>query len=173
MTAVARGAALYAGTAGLEARPARPRAPGAGLAVRIEHPPVTADLAPFVVGRFMPGPGEALPERVRIEREDGGFRTPDAALSAEGSFVLQVALTGTSRRGFVRGLRRCGWAGAARDRRVRDRARPVHRRSAAVALDRRGLRRRPGAGLLPEGDAAARAPDLRPTRSSDRRGERG
>jgi molecular chaperone DnaK len=60
--------------------------------VRLEHPSVTADTEPFVVGRFLPGPGEALPARVRIEREGGGFVSPDVAVSLEGAFVVQVAL---------------------------------------------------------------------------------
>jgi molecular chaperone DnaK len=92
MTVVARGAALYAGTIGLDARPARPSAVARGLAVRIEHAPVTADLEPFVVGRFLPAAGQALPDRLRLEREDGGFSTAEVAPSAEGSFVLQVKL---------------------------------------------------------------------------------
>ena len=93
MTIVARGAALYAGTTGLDARPvkAAPTAK-AGLAVRIEHPAVTADLEPFVVGRFLAQAGEALPARVRVERGDGGFRSADVALGAEGSFVVQVRI---------------------------------------------------------------------------------
>jgi molecular chaperone DnaK len=66
--------------------------PGPGLAVRIEHPPITSDLAPFVVGRFMPATGEPLPERVRIDREDGGFRSAEVRPSPEGSFVVQVEL---------------------------------------------------------------------------------
>jgi molecular chaperone DnaK len=53
---------------------------------------VTGDLAPFVVGRFLPEPGTALPARIRLEREDGGFATPDTQPSAEGSFVLEVEL---------------------------------------------------------------------------------
>jgi molecular chaperone DnaK len=98
MTVVARGAALYAATAGLDARPAA-RAGGAktGLAVRIEHPAVTADLEPFVVGRCLPGEGEALPARVRCARVDAGglidgWQSTDLEVSAEGSFVLQVKL---------------------------------------------------------------------------------
>ena len=68
MTIVARGAALYAASAGLDARPLTPAATARrGLAIRIEHPPVTADLEPFVVGRFMPAPGETLPDHVRID----------------------------------------------------------------------------------------------------------
>ena len=92
MTIVARGAALYAATAGLDARPVATTVPAAGLPVRLEHPAVTADPEPFVVGRLMPGPGEALPTRVQVEREDGGFTSPEAAVSAEGTFVVQVGL---------------------------------------------------------------------------------
>lgn len=101
MTIVARGAALFAGSAGLEAAPAeRPADVAAGLALRIEHPPVTADAEPFVVGRFLPAAGEALPARIRIARDDGGWQSPDAALSPEGSFVVQVALARHRKIGF-------------------------------------------------------------------------
>jgi molecular chaperone DnaK len=105
MTIVARGAALYAGSVGLDATPAaRASAPAAGLAVRIEHPSVTADLEPFVVGRCLPGVGQAMPDRVRIEREDGGvgtvWRSADVPLSTEGSFVLQVRLDRSRRNRF-------------------------------------------------------------------------
>lgn len=92
MTAVARGAALYAATAGLSARPVQGMGqPPTGLAVRIEYPPVTADQEPFVVGRFLPGSGEKLPTHVQLSREDG-FMGPRTAVGAEGSFVLQAAL---------------------------------------------------------------------------------
>ena len=105
MTAVARGAALYAGTIGLSAHPTKPAAAApAGLAVRVEHPPVTADLEPFVVGRFLPGAGEALPARIAIARDDGGFATepqgPAARLSPDGSFVVQVKLARDQRSTF-------------------------------------------------------------------------
>src|SRR4029079_1518941 len=49
MTIVARGAALYAATAGLDARPPSTDPVPAGLPLRLEHPTVTADLEPFVV----------------------------------------------------------------------------------------------------------------------------
>jgi molecular chaperone DnaK len=112
MTIVARGAALYAGSVGLDAAPAT-RAPAAapGLPVRIEHPSVTADLEPYVVGRCLPnvGAGQALPARVRIEREDGGWAGADAPLSAEGSFVIQVRLDRSRRNQFrVRAFDRGG-----------------------------------------------------------------
>lgn len=106
MTIVARGAALYAATAGLDARPreSEPK-PATGLVVRVEHPPVTADAEPFVVGRFIPGPGEPLPAKVRIEREDGEHVTPETAVAPEGTFVLQVLLRRHARNGFrIRGF---------------------------------------------------------------------
>jgi molecular chaperone DnaK len=93
MTVVARGAALYAATARVEARPTSAgESPQKGLAVQLEHPAVTSDLQPFVVGRFLPARGETLPRRVRIAREDRGFVSVDADVSAEGGFVVQVAL---------------------------------------------------------------------------------
>ena len=93
MTVVARGAALYAATARVEARPSSAsELPQKGLVVQLEHPAVTSDLQPFVVGRFLPAPGEALPRRVRIAREDRGFVSADVDVSAEGGFVVQVAL---------------------------------------------------------------------------------
>ena len=114
MTIVARGAALYAGSLGLDAKPA-PRAPAtaAGLALRIEHPSVTADLEPFVVGRCLPAANQTPPARVRIEREDAGGgvdgQGTDAVLSAEGSFVVQVRLERSRRNRFrVRAFDRAG-----------------------------------------------------------------
>lgn len=93
MTLVARGAALYAATAGLEARALEtaPAAPAPGIAVKVEHPAVTADTQPFVVGRFLPAAGEELPARVTAARDDGGF-TAGTEVSPEGSFVLQIEL---------------------------------------------------------------------------------
>ena len=93
MTVVARGAALYAATAGIDSgeSPA-PAAPPSGLVVRVEHPAVTADAHPFVVGRFLPSKGERLPRVVTLEREDGGFSARDLVVGAEGTFVAQVEL---------------------------------------------------------------------------------
>ena len=100
MSAVARGAALFAATAGLDARPVQTAVnPPKGLAVRIEHQPVTSDPEPFVVGKFLPGPGEQLPSTVHLRREDG-FISPDAAVGNEGGFVLQASLVRFSRNGF-------------------------------------------------------------------------
>jgi molecular chaperone DnaK len=123
MTIVARGAALYAASVGLDAAPAaRLPVPAPGVPVRIEHPSVTADVEPFIVGRCLPGAGQTRPDRVRIEREDGGaggvgrvdWTSAEVALSPEGSFVIQVRLE--------------------RSRRNRFRARAFDRAGAEVAL---------------------------------------
>jgi molecular chaperone DnaK len=92
MTAVARGAALYAATAGLPAWRAEPPATAAGLPVQLEHPAVTSDLEPFVVGRFLVADGEEPPHSAWFERADGGFRPDPVAVSREGSFVAQLRL---------------------------------------------------------------------------------
>ena len=92
MTLVARGAALFAATAGLEALPAKAAPASRGMAVRLEHPAVTMDTEPFVVGRFLPARGEDLPARVLAEREDGGFASSEAEVGPEGGFIFQVRL---------------------------------------------------------------------------------
>ena len=181
MTIVARGAALYAGSVGLDATPAaRASAPAPGLAVRIEHPSVTADLEPFVVGRCLPAVGQTMPDRVRVER--GGRPLSTVWIGEARTCRLSVGRKLRSSgapgaeppqplpRAGVRPRPRRGRAG---DARVRDRARRVDRRSAAGAHHRRRPRRRFDARLLRERDAAARSTDVRPPhREGDRGGQR-
>ncbi len=88
MTLVAQGAAIYAATAGLDGRALVPRA-GAGAKVWLQYPPVSADLTPHVVGRFVGGPP---PATVRLERADGGWHGPEAAIGDDGGFVTSVTL---------------------------------------------------------------------------------
>lgn len=102
MTVVARGAALYAATLGLEARPRVVSAePPTGLDVRLEYPAVTADVEPFVVGRFADTNDGARPTCVRLERADGAFATPDTPVGAEGGFAAQVRLERQRQNRFV------------------------------------------------------------------------
>ena len=89
MTLVAQGAALYAATAGLDGR-ARAASTGRGRKVWLQYPPVSADLTPHVVGRFVGG--EAAPARVELERADGGWRGGTVAIGADGGFVTSVSL---------------------------------------------------------------------------------
>ena len=88
MTLVAQGAALYAATAGLDGR-AAPAAVPHGKKVWLQYPPVTADLTPHVVGRVV---GADPPARLRFERADGGWQSPDAPIAADGGFVTMVSL---------------------------------------------------------------------------------
>jgi molecular chaperone DnaK len=91
MTLVAQGAALFAATAGLDARPARvDDRPSAKL--QLHYPAVSSDLRPHVIGRVAErGPG-AAPASVRLVRDDGGFSSDEGRLDGEGAFVLSVEL---------------------------------------------------------------------------------
>ena len=88
MTLVAQGAAIYAATAGLDGRAAVAPS-GTGVKVWLQYPPVSADLTPHVVGRFV---GGSPPATVRLVRADGGWSGPDAAIGADGGFVTSVTL---------------------------------------------------------------------------------
>ncbi len=101
MTVVARGAALFAATAGVEARPRSTQKLASGLALRLEFAPVTADLEPFVVGRFSPSPEETMPARVRVSRDDGEFVSPETTVAADGTFALQIRLCEHAQSRFV------------------------------------------------------------------------
>ncbi len=107
MTMVARGAALYAATAGLAASggdaPRRGSAPdsatgdtsvtNAGCHFFLHYPPVTADLTPHVVGRLVDSDvSTARPTEVRLVRTDGGTEGEYAPLDEEGAFVASVQL---------------------------------------------------------------------------------
>jgi molecular chaperone DnaK len=88
MTLVAQGAALYAATAGLDGRPVT-ASKSTGRKVWLQYPPVSADLTPHVVGRFV---GAEPPARVTLARSDGGWSSPPAAIGADGGFVTMVNL---------------------------------------------------------------------------------
>jgi molecular chaperone DnaK len=92
MTLVAQGAALFAGTVGLDGRPA-PQTPAAiapGPKVWLQYPAMTSDETPFLVGKLLePGAIQA----VRLERADGGWTSEDAALSADRAFSTMLSLS--------------------------------------------------------------------------------
>jgi len=91
MTLVAQGAALYAASSGLDGRPTEERAEP-GRKVWLQYPAMTSDLSPHVVGRLVEGGQGPKPTHVKVSRADGGWQSPEAALSAEGAFVLSVEL---------------------------------------------------------------------------------
>ncbi len=91
MTLVAQGAALYAATAGLEARSA-PKVEEAGKRVWLQHPAMSSDLTPHVVGRFVEAGPSIAGLKVRAARSDGLWTSQDAEVDAEGAFVITLDL---------------------------------------------------------------------------------
>ncbi len=93
MTLVARGAAVYAATAGLETKkpaPVTPRKDGRKL--WLQYPAMSSDLTPHVVGRLTREGVGADPTSIRLVRTDGLFETPRAIVDAEGAFFTMVEL---------------------------------------------------------------------------------
>ncbi len=94
MTLVAQGAAIYAATSGLDARPKTATAgPDAARGRRLwmQFPAVSSDLSPHVVGRVVDGPGPR-PRRLQLSRGDGLWASESTAIDAEGGFVIGVEL---------------------------------------------------------------------------------
>ncbi|MEQ1508043.1 MAG: Hsp70 family protein, partial [Myxococcota bacterium] len=92
MALVAHGAALFAATAGLDARPT-PKPVADAAPVRrlwLQFPAMTADTSPFVAGRLLEGPGRA-PAEVRFVRSDGPS-TDWVRLGADGGLVAMLDL---------------------------------------------------------------------------------
>jgi molecular chaperone DnaK len=95
MTLVAQGAAIYAATAGLDARPARRDSAPGGHQLWLQYPAVSADLTPHVVGRVTTAGQPGMPRRIRLVRKPGGkdagkdaiWSSPEAVIDAEGGFV--------------------------------------------------------------------------------------
>jgi len=93
MTLVAQGAALYAASSGLDGRPASASpASSSGRKVWLQYPAMSSDLSPHLVGRLVENDPGPKPTTVQVSRQDGGWKSPEAALSAEGAFVLSVEL---------------------------------------------------------------------------------
>jgi molecular chaperone DnaK len=90
MTLVARGAALYAATAGLDAQPAESTEPE-GRRLWLQYPAMSSDLFPHVAGRLLEGDGPA-PHEVRFVRGDGGWVGEWVALGSDGGFVAMLEL---------------------------------------------------------------------------------
>jgi molecular chaperone DnaK len=93
MTLVAQGAALYAATAGLEARPAEiEKSPARGTKrLWLQHPAMSSDLTPSVVGRVVDFVGEEG-LLITLSRDDGQWASSELGLDAEGAFVVAVDL---------------------------------------------------------------------------------
>ncbi len=106
MTLVAQGAALYAASANLDARPQEKAVVAAGPRVWLQYPAMSSDLSPWVVGRFIEGEKIAA---VSLRREDGSWQSNAEALDAEGTFAVPVQLEARKANTFlVEGTREDG-----------------------------------------------------------------
>jgi molecular chaperone DnaK len=91
MTLVAQGAALYAATAHLEARPRAPEAPTKAPRVWTQFPAMTPDLSPYVVGKIVDAAAGSI-EKIVLRREDGGWASPPEPLDTDGAFAIMASL---------------------------------------------------------------------------------
>jgi molecular chaperone DnaK len=91
MTLVAQGAAIYAATSALDARPAGPLV-RRGVRLWLQFPAVSSDLTPHVVGRALAGDGSTLPRRVALARDYGGWHSGWLELDGEHAFATMVEL---------------------------------------------------------------------------------
>lgn len=92
MLLVAQGAALFAATAALDARPKPKSAKAAPSGPRLwmQYPAMTPDTSPFVVGRALEGAEQV--EAVRFVRLDGEWSTEWMPLEADATFSAMLAL---------------------------------------------------------------------------------
>jgi molecular chaperone DnaK len=91
MTLVAQGAAIYAATAGLDARSAA-IVETPGRRVWLQYPAMSSDLTPHVVGRLVDAGPSAEGLKLRLSRGDGLWTSPEVSVDAEGAFVFTVDL---------------------------------------------------------------------------------
>jgi molecular chaperone DnaK len=91
MTLVAQGAAIYAATAGLDAR-GTAAAEEPGRRVWLQYPAMSSDLTPHVVGRLVDAGPSAEGLKIRLSRNDGLWQSPEIGVDAEGAFVVTLDL---------------------------------------------------------------------------------
>ena len=90
MLLVAQGAALFAATAALDARPSTRSAQTKGPRVWLHYPAMTPDTSPFVVGRTL-DPADQI-KSVRFSRSDGQWQGEWLQVEEDGSFSGMIAL---------------------------------------------------------------------------------
>ena len=89
MTLVAQGAAIYAATAGL--RPVRAARGTDGIQLLLDHPSMTSDIEPIIVGRVVDVSDVPRIDRLILCRSDG-VRCSETKPDAEGVFCLPAKL---------------------------------------------------------------------------------
>ena len=102
MTLVAQGAALFAGTVGLDGNPTMAAAKAgaaSGPKVWLQFPAMTSDLTPYIVGKLLEPDGKIA--SIVVEREDGSWKSEPVPVGADGSFDLMISLVARQRTAFV------------------------------------------------------------------------
>ena len=90
MLLVAQGAALFAATAALDARPTIAATAATGPRVWLQYPAMTPDTSPFIVGRALEASDRI--QALRFIRTDGEWQSEPFALEGDGSFAGMIAL---------------------------------------------------------------------------------
>jgi len=90
MLLVAQGAALFAATAALDARPSAPSHVASGPRLWLQYPAMTPDTSPFIVGRALDTADQVA--SVQLSRSDGEWQSEWLALAEDLSFSGMVSL---------------------------------------------------------------------------------
>lgn len=91
MVVVAQGAALFAAASGLDARPKQtPVRPASGPHLWLQHPAMTSDMTPFVVGKVVDAPSAV--DSLILSRDDGAWQSPEQVPDSDGNFATMVSL---------------------------------------------------------------------------------
>jgi molecular chaperone DnaK len=95
MTLVAQGAAVYAASAGLDARPARSETVASAVRaakVWLQYPAMSSDLNPFVIGKLVDPADRARLDGVLVRRKDATWTSAVEAIDRDGTFSIMTSL---------------------------------------------------------------------------------
>lgn len=90
MLLVSQGAALFAATAGLDARPASNGPVSTGPRLWLQYPAMTSDTSPFIVGRTLER--DAKIKAVRFTRAGDDWQSEWSPVEADGTFSAMLSL---------------------------------------------------------------------------------
>lgn len=97
-TTVAKGAAIHA--ASIRRPTPEKRSPVGGREIRLEHPSVSQDQRPYVVGRFLES-DEERPSWIQLNRDDDEWSSGLLEISDQGAFICQVDLVENGNASFA------------------------------------------------------------------------
>lgn len=92
MTLVAQGAAMHAASAGLDARGTPSASPAKGVKVWLQHPAMTSDATPYVIGRLVDPTDRQRVAAIVMGRSDGTWSGSAETVDADGTFVTMAQL---------------------------------------------------------------------------------